>query len=84
MDWNFWIQKPLSYLGQEPRLLGDDDYDEIFANTYPVRERKRKDIQTTIRESNPIRWARLQRDYRWVQRRMKKMGLNPEDARWIL
>lgn len=41
-------------------------------------------IRSAVRQKNPVRWARLQREFRWMQRRMKKMGLNPEDARWIL
>ena len=75
MDWMRFLSggNPISYRGQEPRLLGDDDYDSFMPDKYPVRERKRKDIQTTIRESNPIRWARLQRDLKWVEKRMKKM-----------
>lgn len=41
-------------------------------------------IRTLIKNKNPVRWWQLQRDFKWVQKEMKKMGLNPDDARYIL
>lgn len=41
-------------------------------------------VRKLIKHRNPVRWMQLQRDYKWVQKEMKKLGLNPEDARYIL
>lgn len=41
-------------------------------------------VRKRIEQEHPYRYAALQREYRWLQRRLKKMGLNPEDARWLL
>lgn len=30
------------------------------------------------------RWNRLKKDHAWLRREMEKMGLNPEDARFLL
>lgn len=37
-----------------------------------------------IRLTNPVRWARLNREYRWFQKQLRKRGLSPEDARYLL
>ena len=44
----------------------------------------RKHLQDHIASKNKWRWRRLQRDYRWVEKEMKKLGLNPEEARFLL
>jgi hypothetical protein len=44
----------------------------------------KESIQRALKMSNPVRWRQVQNDLKWVQKRMKKMGLNPEDARYIL
>lgn len=41
-------------------------------------------IRNLIRNRNPVRWWQLQRDFKWVQKEMKRLGLNPEDARFLL
>jgi hypothetical protein len=41
-------------------------------------------MQAAVARRNPRRWRRMQRDLKWLEKRMKKMGLNPEDARWLL
>lgn len=70
------------------RNLTDDDRN-AWADAQDSREKAIKprtiqDVQVLIRNRNPIRWAQLQRDFRWMQKEMKRMGLNPEDARYIL
>ena len=42
------------------------------------------DVRQLIRYRNPVRWHNLQKDFKWVQKQMVRMGLNPEDARYIL
>lgn len=50
----------------------------------PIKPRTIQDVRALIRNRNPVRWNQMQRDFRWVQKQMKKAGLNPEDARYIL
>lgn len=42
------------------------------------------EILAYLHRKNSYRMWRLGYDYRWMQRMMKKKGLNPEDARWLL
>lgn len=37
-----------------------------------------------IKEKNKYHWWRLNYDYRWLQRQLKKMGYNPEEAKDLL
>ena len=37
-----------------------------------------------LKSKNLVRAYRVKSDYRWMQRELKKLGLNPEDARWLL
>lgn len=70
-----------------PRDLTADDYaswDEALNARASMNPRTVASVRNQIRGKNPIRWAQLQRDLRWVAKEMKKMGLNPEDARYIL
>ncbi|HEY6021733.1 MAG TPA: hypothetical protein VIY48_18245 [Candidatus Paceibacterota bacterium] len=49
-----------------------------------VRQKTIDDIRAELRSDNPWRWMRMRSDVRWMRRRMKKRGYNPEDFRWIL
>lgn len=68
-----------------PSKLNDQnisDFDLATRARKPLRNKE--DIWAELKSRNPVRVNRLQRDYRWVQKQMKKMGLNPEDARELL
>lgn len=73
------------WLDTPPRPLTPDDVGSFFKAAEkpkpPVKDAAWVRKQLSVR--NPVRWARLQRDYRWMQKSMKKMGLNPEEARYI-
>ena len=74
-----------SYRGQPQRRLTSDDVDSfVEAATLRKEPRTTAQARAAIRQSNPVRWWRLQGDLKWLRREMKRMGLNPEDARWIL
>lgn len=49
-----------------------------------MRPQTREDIIRLIRNRNPLRWHGFVKDYKWVQKEMKKLGLNPDDARYLL
>ncbi len=67
------------------RPLTEQDFDgfRAAADERP-KPRTIEDIRRRLTERNFVRMNRLQKEYRWMQREMKKMGLNPEDARWVL
>jgi hypothetical protein len=71
----------------KPRNLSVEDYagwDAALDARASIPPRTVEQVRATIKMKNPIRWAQLQRDLRWVGKEMKKMGLNPEDARYLL
>ena len=41
-------------------------------------------IRAYIKRHSPRRWERFQRDYRHIGKVISKIGMNPEDARWLL
>lgn len=72
------------YRGQPPRIVTPNELDSWFEAADARPKVGTKSVADRIRSRNPFRWRRLLRDYRWAQKEMKRMGLNPEDARWLL
>jgi hypothetical protein len=72
----------------QPRNLTEADRigwaDAQDSRESSMKPRTIEDVKALVRNRNPIRWRQLQGDFRWLQKEMKKMGLNPEDARYIL
>lgn len=72
----------------ERRNLTEDDrlswYDAAGEREKAIRPQTVADVQALVRNRNPIRWYQLQSDFRWLKKQMKKLGLNPEDARYML
>lgn len=60
------------------------DWIEIASKREPPRRRDKASLQNYLKAKNPWRWAALQRDLRWAERELGKLGMNPEDARWIV
>jgi hypothetical protein len=50
----------------------------------PPAPRTIEDARKRLQAANPVKYRFLKRDFKWAQKEMKKMGLNPEDARWLL
>lgn len=68
-----------------PDYLGESDIASFETATRARRVPKNKEeILLHLKQKNPVRMYRMKRDFRWMQRQMKKMGLNPEDARELL
>ena len=59
------------------------DWDDIPNEPY-YSARTRVQLRNHLQAMSPRRWRRLQKEYGWVRDEMKKMGLNPEDARFLL
>lgn len=90
-DWvNEAIGEPYeSSLPNEPRPLTDQDLAGWDASLdvraeMQLKPRTVEGVRALIRHKNPIRWKQFQNNHKWVQKEMKKMGLNPEDARYLL
>jgi len=71
------------------RDLTNADYDAFDAAlderaAAPMKPQTRQQLRALIRKRNPLRWWSLQNDLRWVEREMKALGYNPDDARYIL
>lgn len=80
-----WADRELqSYKDQQPRELTAEDRASFFEEGTRKPPRTTEQARQRIADSNPVRWARLQREFRWAQKRAKKMGINPEDVRWLL
>lgn len=63
--------------------LMDLEWDDIpDAPYYP--ERTRRELRAFFFQKHRWRMRRMQRDFNWLGKKMKKMGLNPEDARYLL
>jgi hypothetical protein len=65
-----------------PQYLGEQDigsFDTATRARKPIRNQE--DIWDYLKTKNPVRVHRMRKDYRWMQRQIKKIGLSPEDAR---
>lgn len=69
-------------------MLHPDPLDITYEHAVNSRPRwnqyERRDIILTIRRRNPARFGRLERDMIWLRRQLLEMGLDPEQARWLL
>jgi len=70
--------------------MSDDEFDDIWASATDrvyqpyIRRMTRDEIIAKIKQKNGYRWWRIQYDYRWLRRQVKKLGQNPDDARELL
>ena len=60
----------------------DDGWDAAADSR--MRPRSKTEIVAALNQKNSYRMWRLRHDFKWLQRQMKKMGYNPEDARELL
>jgi len=75
------------YLGVSARQLSQQDYDGWMAasDDQPAVTSLTKDqLRAYLKAKNPWRWRRLRGDFKWMQKRLAKLGYNPEDARFLL
>lgn len=71
------------------RPLGNEDYvgweeAEVIRGMEPSHPQTIEEARRRIRKLNPVMWALVKSDYKWLKNQMKKVGLNPEDARFLL
>lgn len=78
-----WGEKP----PVRPRDLTDDDrlqWDTALNQQTRGQQRTHAQVREMLKQRNRLRWWGMQRDFKWLQREMERMGLNPEDARYLL
>ncbi len=76
----------LNALNNLKKKLDDDMVDSFFeaAEQRPKRPQNRDELIELIKKNNSYRWWRLQHDYKWLRRQLKKNGYNPDEARELL
>lgn len=87
--WNELLDTLKADTSPKPHTLRDAD---LIGWDVSLSERARRqpkpetwaEVRRAISHENPVRWAQMQSEFRWLKRKMKKMGLNPEDARYVL
>lgn len=68
-----------------PRRLREEDVIAFYEASDKRRPALGRDeIITIIRGKNSYRWWRIQHDYKWLRKQMRKLGQNPDDARELL
>lgn len=73
--------------GKQPHRLTDDEQDDWAAAAdmgFKPDIKNAEQARKLIRAINPVRFRQCQSDFKWLQKQMKKIGLNPEDARYLL
>jgi len=72
-------------MARDKRKVQPDEMEGWFeASELRIPAQTRDSIIARIKEQNSYRWWRLNHDYKWLKRQMKKMGLNPDEARELL
>lgn len=60
----------------------------LDANGWPASEPSsdldRDNLRAYFAGEHPRRWDRIRMDHLWMQRELERLGLNPEDARYLL
>lgn len=72
--------------GTNAREMTDEDYAswDRALDMQSYRPKTREDVQRALKFRNPVRYRQVMGDIRWVEKQLKKMGLNPEDWRVLL
>lgn len=69
----------------DKHTLDDADIESFWSSSSRrTRPLSRDEILAYLEKKNGYRMWQLRRNFKWVQKQMKKMGLNPEDARELL
>lgn len=72
--------------GTNRRDLDDDDrtsWDDALDEDRDSKPKNMAEVRRALKRYNKFKYNQMMRDYRWLQKQMKKMGHNPEDARYI-
>jgi hypothetical protein len=73
--------------GSQPRNLTDSDmrdWDDAASRPRPTPPRNQAEVIAALKRINRYKYATYVNYRKWVRRKMKKLGLNPEDERYLL
>lgn len=87
--WTGNTERESLYPSNTRRPLDNEDFvgweeAALIRGMEPSRPQTIEEARQRIRKLNPIMWALVKSDYKWLKHQMKKVGLNPEDARFLL
>lgn len=78
----------IRYRGARPRKVSDTDValwmDSASERPIPREWVTIKERRAILWHKSPRRWLRMQRDFKWAQRKFLKAGIDPEEVRWLL
>jgi hypothetical protein len=66
---------------QNSPAFGDSDYDRAANDRPPTYM---PSFKAQLVAQHPYRMKALEGHMRWLEKQLKRRGLNPEDARWVL
>jgi hypothetical protein len=89
MGWKDWFQPPPPQPKPGPRSITEDDVDGWFEaarqrEEKPPYKKDRDTLRAYLEHRNRARWRRLEKDVAWAGQEIQKLGMNPEDVRWLL
>lgn len=78
---HFMPPRPTPHIPTQDEL---DGWMQAAEQREPPRFTEITQFRTYLHAKSPRRWRRIQKDYDWMQAQLIKLGVNPEDVRWIL
>lgn len=71
---------------QEPRTLTEDDVQDMLkaAGVRKPSMTTRQKQARLLKLHNFVRWNRMQSDFKWAKKVLKKNGYDPEEVRFLL
>jgi hypothetical protein len=74
---------------QRPRQANEDEVQGWFNSAdereqkSPVKPLNNQQRHNYLRAKNPVRYYRMRSDMRWAMKLYVKLGLDPEEVRWL-
>lgn len=69
---------------EPPRILRTSDITGFMEAAEARPPSGIKSARKMLIKQHPYRMASIDSEYRWLQKQMTEMHMNPEDARWLL
>lgn len=81
-EWALGVQEGRTF--QEPPAMPTSSPFGEEMDRRPPTYQTRETIKKYLWHKNSYRYNRLKRDFEWAQQCVEELGLNPEDARFLL
>jgi hypothetical protein len=83
-----WLTRLIDRLERRTEQVHPDPLDisyDVAVNSRPrFPYAAREDIRRGIARRNPTRFSRLERDMAWLRKECIRIGIDPEQARWLV